>query len=86
MANFEASGRMNTLTATTVKEVPVFQEALVAFLREQGVQTEEWLGIGCGVFLRNQPPPDDLVRHEQGRSKSTNPRPSPLVGQDGIIQ
>ena len=54
-----------------VKETPVFQEALVAFLREQGVPTEDlrrmaWEVLGkiwyrprlLRRFLRNQPPPD----------------------------
>jgi hypothetical protein len=56
-----------------VKETPVFQQALVAFLREQGVQTEDlrrmaWQVLGklwyrprlLWHFLRNQPPPDDF--------------------------
>ena len=56
-----------------VKETPVFQQALVAFLREQGVQTEDlrrmaWQVLGkiwyrprlLWRFLRNQPPPDDF--------------------------
>ena len=55
-----------------VKETPVFQQALVAFLRKQGVQTEDlrrmaWQVLGkiwyrprlLWRFLRNQPPPDD---------------------------
>jgi hypothetical protein len=54
-----------------VKETPVFRQALVAFLREQGVQTEDlrrmaWQVLGkiwyrprlLWRFLRNQPPPD----------------------------
>ncbi len=54
-----------------VKETPVFQQALVAFLKEQGVQTEDlrrmaWQVLGkiwyrprlLWRFLRNQPPPD----------------------------
>ena len=56
-----------------VKETPVFQRALVAFLRERGVPTEElrrmaWQVLGkiwyrprlLSRFLRNQPPPDDF--------------------------
>ena len=56
-----------------VKETPVFQQALVAFLREQGVPTEDlrrmaWQVLGkiwyrprlLWRFLRNQPPPDDF--------------------------
>ena len=56
-----------------VKERPVFQQALVAFLREQGVPTEDlrrmaWQVLGkvwyrprlLWRFLRNQPPPDDF--------------------------
>jgi hypothetical protein len=56
-----------------VKERPVFQQALVAFLREQGVPTEDQRRIAWQVlgkiwyrprllwrFLRNQAPPDDF--------------------------
>jgi hypothetical protein len=56
-----------------VKEPPVFQRALVAYLREQGVPTEDLRRMAWGVlgkiwyrprslwrFLRNQPPPDDF--------------------------
>jgi hypothetical protein len=56
-----------------VKETPVFQQALVAFLREQGVPTEDlrrmaWQVLGkiwvrprlLWRFLWNQPPPDDF--------------------------
>ena len=56
-----------------VKEPPVFQRALVAYLREQGVPTEDlrrmaWEVLGkiwyrprsLWRFLRNQPPPDDF--------------------------
>ena len=56
-----------------VKESPVFQKALVANLREQGVPTEDlrrmaWQVLGkiwyrprlLWRFLRNQPPPDDF--------------------------
>lgn len=56
-----------------VKETPVFQRALVAYLREQGVPTEDlrrmaWEVLGkiwyrprlLWRFLRNQPPPDDF--------------------------
>jgi hypothetical protein len=56
-----------------VKETPVFQQALVAFLREQGVPTEDprriaWQVLGkiwyrprlLWRFVRNQPPPDDF--------------------------
>jgi hypothetical protein len=56
-----------------VKETPVFEQALVAFLREQGVQTEDLRRMAWQVlakiwyrprllwrFLRNQPPPDDF--------------------------
>ena len=56
-----------------VKERPVFQQALVAFLREHGVPTEDlrrmaWQVLGkiwyrprlLWRFLRNQPPPDDF--------------------------
>ena len=56
-----------------VKERRVFQQALVAFLREQGVPTEDLRRMACQVlgkiwyrpqllwrFLRNQPPPDDF--------------------------
>jgi hypothetical protein len=56
-----------------VKETPVFEQALVAFLREQGVLTEDlrpmaWQVLGkiwyrprlLWRFLRNQPPPDDF--------------------------
>lgn len=56
-----------------VKETPVFQRALVAYLREQGVPTEDlrrmaWQVLGriwyrprlLWRFLRNQPPPDDF--------------------------
>ena len=56
-----------------VKEPPVFQRVLVAYLREQGVPTEDlrrmaWEVLGkiwyrprlLWRFLRNQPPPDDF--------------------------
>jgi len=56
-----------------VKERPAFQQALVAFLREQGVPIEDlrrlaWQVLGniwyrprlLWRFLRNQPPPDDF--------------------------
>ena len=56
-----------------VKETPVFQRALVAYLSEQGVPTEDlrrmaWQVLGkiwyrprlLWRFLRNRPPPDDL--------------------------
>jgi len=56
-----------------VKETPVFQQALVAFLREHGVPTENlrrmaWQVLGkiwyrpplLWRFLRNQSPPDDF--------------------------
>ena len=56
-----------------VKETPVFQRALVAYLSEQGVPTEDlrrmaWEVLGkiwyrprlLWRFLRNQPPPDDF--------------------------
>ena len=56
-----------------VKERPGFQQALVAFLREQGVPSEElrrmaWQVLGkiwyrprlLWRFLRNQPPADDF--------------------------
>ena len=56
-----------------VKERRVFQQALVAFLREQGVPTQDlrrmaWQVLGkiwyrpglLWRFLRNQPPPDDF--------------------------
>jgi len=56
-----------------VKERPVLQQALVAYLREQGVPTEDlrrmaWQVLGkiwyrprlLWRFLRNQPPPDDF--------------------------
>ena len=56
-----------------VKQTSVFQQALVAFLREQGVQTEDLRRMAWQVltkiwyrprllwrFLRNQPPPDDF--------------------------
>jgi hypothetical protein len=56
-----------------VKETQVFQQALVAFLKEQGVPTENlrrmaWQVLGkiwyrprlLWRFLRNQPPPDDF--------------------------
>jgi hypothetical protein len=56
-----------------VKETPVFQRALVAHLREQGVLTEDlrrmaWEVLGkiwdrprlLWRFLRNQPPPDEF--------------------------
>ena len=59
------------VTALEVKETPVFQQTLVAFLREQGVPTEDlrrmaWQVLGkiwyrprlLWRFLRNQPPPD----------------------------
>jgi len=56
-----------------VKETPGFQQALVAFLREQGVPTEDlrrmaWQVLGKIWYrprllwrsLRNQTPPDDF--------------------------
>ena len=56
-----------------VKETPVFQRALVAYLSEQGVPTEDlrrmaWEVLGkiwyrprlLWRFLRNHPPPDDF--------------------------
>jgi len=56
-----------------VQEAPVLQQALVAFLREQGVPTEDlrrmaWQVLGkiwyrprlLWRLLRNQPPPDDF--------------------------
>jgi hypothetical protein len=56
-----------------VKETPVFQQALVALLKEQGVPTEDLRRMAWQVlrriwyrsrllwrFLRNQPPPDDF--------------------------
>jgi len=56
-----------------VKGTPAFQQALVVFLREQGVPTEDlrrmaWQVLGkiwyrprlLWRFLRNQPPPDDF--------------------------
>ena len=56
-----------------VKGTPVFQQALVEFLREQGVPTEDLRRMAWQVlskiwyrprllwhFLRNRPPPDDF--------------------------
>jgi hypothetical protein len=56
-----------------VKQTPVFQQALVAYLRERGVPAEDlrrmaWQVLGkiwyrprlLWRFLRNQPPPDDF--------------------------
>ena len=66
-----ASGHGGQIQA--VKETPVLQQALVAYLRERGVPTEglrrmTWQVLGkiwyrprlLWRFLRNQAPPDDF--------------------------